>query len=69
MLSRRRQLIDAFTHSDRTWTTGMVILNIPSILLDNDFIRGICLTANAALMHAFEVNQQALHQLDISANK
>lgn len=69
MYSRRRQLINTLENADKTWTTGLVMLNIPSIMLDNDFIRSICLLANASLMNAFEANQQALHQLDISANK
>jgi hypothetical protein len=68
-MSRRRQLIDALQGVDNTWVTNIVLNNIPAIMINNDYIRSICVAANSALLECYMNNQDALNQVNISKNK
>jgi hypothetical protein len=68
-MSRQRTLLDKFEGNDDTWITGLCVANIPSVMLENSFIRSLCSVINGTLAEACIENDDALRTLDISKNK
>lgn len=67
-MSRRRQLYNKLVGQENLWLTGLLMQNIPAIMLENSFIRGLCAAANAALYQCLLENEAALSRFDISKN-
>lgn len=67
-MSRRQQLTDKLHSKNDAWMQGLLLSNIPAIMLDNDFIRPLCSACNAALVQGKSIIDEALHKFDISRN-
>lgn len=68
-MSRKRRLTEQLQQKNNDWLTGMLLQNIPVVMLENDFVRAMCSAANSALYACLVVNERALHTFDISMNK
>jgi hypothetical protein len=68
-MSRQQELIKKFDNDlEANWETGLLLTNIPVIMLENDYVRSLCVIANAALLNCCKHNDHALHMFDISQN-
>jgi hypothetical protein len=68
-MSKRTDLYDKINGSYVNYASGMLLANIPLLMLSNDYVKHICVAANAAIYNAGAEVEQANSMLDITKNQ